>query len=35
MTDWISYLLSKPFCCVIIFAPGLLVPVYRWLKSLL
>lgn len=33
--DLIGKLLSGPFCCIIIFAPGLLIPVYRYLKSIL
>jgi hypothetical protein len=39
MFDIVSCLLewmkNGPFCCVIIIAPGLLVPLYRWLKSIL
>jgi hypothetical protein len=37
--DILAWLLDKlpsgPFCCVIVIAPGLLYPLYRWLKSLL
>jgi len=33
--DLINKVLSGPFCCVIIIAPGLLIPIYRWLISIL
>lgn len=33
--DLINKVLSGPFCCVIIFAPGLIILFYRWLVSML
>ncbi len=33
--DLVNRILSGPFCCVIVIAPGLLIPLYRWLKSIL
>jgi hypothetical protein len=33
----IGYIIDKvfsgPFCCIVIFAPGLIVPLYKWLRS--
>ncbi|WP_158308909.1 hypothetical protein [Methanocella arvoryzae] len=29
----VNFLSSNPFCCVVVFAPGLIVPIYRWIKD--
>ncbi|WP_230741631.1 hypothetical protein [Methanooceanicella nereidis] len=35
VSDIINKIISGPFCCIVIFAPGLIIPLYKWLKSML